>query len=213
MKLYEIKSLVNSTVIIEDLGIRLNGNGSAVRINEHDYARSSSLKNLKGVVKVTPVPTPIWPFSKPRKLVAKQKVSAEKAPEILEPTIRQQIVASTVVSPSPAPGDPRVDLLISQVNILIDSMNKYSDLTLKKLPEVIEKLSNIPVSTGVATVAYHGMPGVPIKNDEPMFIPSKIMTEAQDMRVALQQDEQERPDIEEAANTLKKLRNKGKGKK
>ena len=219
MKTYEVKNQLNSMVIIEDLDIKLKGYGSAVRISSSDYERSKSLKALKNAVKVTCLSSSVWPFSKP---VLTNASSETKIFNIEKPkhSLPQEKVKS--LDPDNVPTvqsgtdikDPRVDLLLSQVNILIDSINKYSEISLKKLPEIIEKISQ--KETPIVN-HYHSDGGSSggfksTKVEEPLFIPSKIIPEAQDMRVALQQDEQSRPDIEEAANALKKLR-KGKAKK
>jgi len=201
MKTVEIKSITNVSVYIEDLGIRLNGINAVAYVSELDASRSKSLKDLSKLVKVSVKRTlNIWPFSKPLHITSHtplvNTVSAEKisSNELLE-SFDKNLSTHHI-------NDDRMEKLIENVNKLVDVMQEFAKNSANTVGH-----RDSPNLTGTGS-HLASRSNVSRKSDDPIFIPSKIIPDNSTIRLNSLDQSQDRPDIDDAAKNLKKLRGK-----
>ena len=197
MRQMEIKNISNSSVYIEDLGIRLNGFGATAFRSESECANSRSLKELSGLVSVKPSSIkPFWPFSKTQSLARpspSSQLSLTSSPSLPQP-ISTSAAPSTPAAPSTA-----VDIgqLIGKMDELIGAFKSVHNSPISSF-EPSRKEPNIGKKVGT----------IINEPSEPVYIPSTIIPEVQDISVKITEESQTRSDIKDAAEALKKLRKK-----
>jgi hypothetical protein len=196
MKTYEIKNLSSTSVYLEDLGIRLNGKGATARISEDTMNASKSIKEMRSMLALTPIkPVPVWPFSGPSVKVKRDlsvKQDTPPAPPVPEAP-KNPIVVDVHV---PAQDTSKMDALLDKMTNLLSSIGSLTEMASR----------NITTSAPSASTIIQGV-NTPLVSD-PIFIPSKIVPDAKSVQVSLSENKQDRPDIEEATKSLKKLRGK-----
>jgi len=224
MKYFTLKNKTNTQLYIEDLGISLSALGSSAKVNELDLQNSRSLQEVKSLLEISPIrEINCWPFNKRNQelqSVLKNKVSNLKThgvirkPDVMNKSnVIEDRPSELNISISPIPDsldseemssvptgkkDSRIDELIHKMSDLIEIMGKnaFSTITPRSLSteNFISNSISSPVGNG----------------EEPMFILSKIMPEEAVVNVTLHQEEKIRPDIDEASESLKRLRHKNK---
>jgi hypothetical protein len=202
MRIVEIRNTTNNSVYIEDLGIRLNGKNATAYVTELDASQSKSLKELGALVSISVKRSfNIWPFSKPLEKVSptvaplqESKPAPEKA-NIVYPLPNPP--APIVQNPAVTVSDPKLDRLIENVNQLVNVMQNFA----KQINQPTSSVTTASSIINSVTLAAY-------KEPEPVFIPSRIIPENSSSRVSVKQESQDRPDIDDAAKNLKKLRGK-----
>jgi len=180
MSHYLIRNETDSDIVLEDIGVRLSGRGATANVEPTVFESSSSVKSAAGRISSQFVRTSaVWPFS----LRRPQTPSAALPPAALPP-------------PIPVP----VDASNSELSRKIDGLM----LAISSLkPSGVMEPSHHPSSVTTATPRDRIMPPA-----DPVFIPSSIVPKDASMNVRLETLETDRPDIDESADALRRLRGK-----
>jgi hypothetical protein len=196
MKFYEITNLSHSSVVIEDIGIRLRGYGSQARITESQYMDSRSLKDISHLVKVSQVAGfSFWPFNR-----------KTKPADQVTPSVREEPVSAIPIQIVPVQGNEPVAPAVADSSSakIEDLVNKMNDLM-----SVMQEYTKASKDRPMPLNSFYTPNSPEYKSDaEPVFIPANIVPQARIESVTIKEDVQHRPDIDEASMTLKKLRKK-----
>jgi hypothetical protein len=177
--MYLITNRLPSSLIIEDIGVRLaaaGGTSSSKLLSEHTYNASHQIKEYerkKWVMieirqPVAKAPVPLWPFS-----------AAPQAP----------------VPPPPPPAESvMLNKVMDRLEGMIGSLQKAS---IPSPSAIYQSAAAIP-----APIAH------PQASADPMFIPKQIMPEVADVNINVKTSESETKDFDSGLEALKKARKK-----
>jgi hypothetical protein len=185
---YLIRNETDSDVVLEDVGVRLSGRGATATVEATVFESSSSVKSASGRISFQLVRTPaVWPFS-----------------------LRRQVAASSPIASIPIASIPIAPAPVASA----DSSNAEIS---RKLDGLMSAISSLKPSSGgsershsadVTVGAVHGAPKFSAPPADPVFIPGSIVPKDASMNVRLETLETDRPDIDESADALRKLRRK-----
>lgn len=192
MSHYVITNESSSDIYLEDIGIRLSGRGSSAVVGKPEFESSKSVKSVGKAISYRLVEPSIWPFSarKPAQLVSPppKTVNSSQDPKPDHPAVKMEMIAALKI--------------IQRLDKIVAAMENSS------------MQAKTPTSGKLETTAYHEVGRDPSSiqvnqfSKDPVFIPSSIIPKDAEIRVNLKESESERPDLEETAKALKKMRKK-----
>lgn len=186
--LQRISNSLQSAVVIEDLGVRLEPGGEAV-VDEPSASSSSDLSSLvrRGAVKVSVARAAPWPLSSPD-----YRPSRSGRP----------------ISPSPAPPSPAPPDLQDEAASLREAVRGLESVV-RSLSQALSSVGSAPPS-GLALPAPSAPPApAPTpRRDAPAFIPSRIVPNVDTSSVQVHATESDASRFEDASDALKRMRKK-----
>ena len=199
MTSYKITNLIQSSVVIEDIGVFLPCKGSSVILNESVVSSSKDLKSHKNWLKVEPYnmkpkkSVNIWPFTKSNHKVDRPNL----VPQQFSQQVPQQL---QIVQPIKHDAQD-----IKDMRQMMHEIVKH----VQRITDQVTKLSSVQVP--VQQIQYQNvMSSVSqdvIGPNEPMFIPSQILPKKAEVRINSVKDEVKQDSgVEEAMAALRKLR-------
>lgn len=177
--LWRITNLVQSEVVVEDIGLRLARGASKV-IDDNTYLSSRNLVALSdarvvSVAAAQPARPSVWPLSSPR-------------------------------LPPPPPPPPRTDDRDSAVASLVQSMAAMQE-RIGQLVDALSKQQPSQAVAYPMNPAAAPIPMVPFaQTAEVTFIPSKVVPDADTSNLKVKSDEVSADGFDDARSALKKAR-------
>ena len=194
MVLYKLTNLLTTAVIVEDLGVRMEPRGSAT-VRAEDWARSNDGARLEsqGCVRVDRQFSPSTGPA-PRPIPAVRHPEAAPDPKV------------SIVNLSQASFDQFLRNQEELLRMLVVMSGSVPDAARKAVEDGFAK-AGPPSPPPMAAHQPHATPSA-LKDDAPMYIPSKIVPDVIVAGVKSQVKESD-SSVDDSADALRRLRNKG----
>lgn len=177
-KLYKITNLIDSSVVIEDINVKLLGKGCFQLVNEESICYSKNLKEVRRFIKIEEIKNnriiPAWPFSQ-----TKVETVESEVPKSESNLANQEVITHL----------GRIEKLLSTI-----AEQNY-------LAKPIINISNPSSQSDSKPDSSHRF-----SDSNPMFIPSKIVPTTKDSVLNVTSEEVEKDDFEKNVKLLSKQR-------
>jgi hypothetical protein len=178
----KLTNQISSSLVIEDIGVKLNGKGDFRIVDSETALKSKDLIRMSGLVKQEKVSMPkIWPF------------------------------ASNPPSPSPPKPQPLSIQKSEPIQVIdkgLDQSEIISELS-SKMDKILQMLSDKsnqpPIIINQSSSSVTGKSQTMKKSEDPIFIPNKILPDTVDSKINMETDEIEKDNIDNISKKLSSL--------